>query len=112
MANVRQVADVLNTEPEDLMLANLPLFHAFGLTVTTFLPLLEGIPMVCHPDPTDALGCAKTIARHRVSILCSTSTFLRLYTRNPKIHPIMLESLRLVVAGRNALARTCGRPSR
>jgi acyl-[acyl-carrier-protein]-phospholipid O-acyltransferase/long-chain-fatty-acid--[acyl-carrier-protein] ligase len=95
---------VLNTEAEDLMLANLPLFHAFGLTVTTFLPLLEGIPMVCHPDPTDALGCAKAIARHRVSILCSTSTFLRLYARNPKIHPIMLESLRLVVAGAERLS--------
>jgi acyl-CoA synthetase (AMP-forming)/AMP-acid ligase II len=45
------------------MLSNLPLFHAFGLTVTTCLPLLEGIPMVCHPDPTDAVGSAKAIAR-------------------------------------------------
>ena len=71
-----------------------------GLVIdTTALPLLEGIPMVCHPDPTDALGCAKAIARHRVSILCSTSTFLRLYSRNRRIHPMMLESLRIVVAG-------------
>lgn len=104
MANVRQTSDVLNTEADDLFLSNLPLFHAFGLTATTFLPLLEGIPMVCHPDPTDALGCAKAIARHRATFLCSTSTFLRLYTRNRKIHPMMLESLRLVVAGAERLA--------
>lgn len=104
MANVRQVADVLNTESEDLVLANLPLFHAFGLTVTTFMPLLEGIPMVCHPDPTDAAGTAKVIARHRATLLCSTSTFLRLYTRNQRIHPLMLESLRLVVAGAERLS--------
>jgi 1-acyl-sn-glycerol-3-phosphate acyltransferase len=104
LANVRQVADVLNAEADDTLLANLPLFHAFGLTVTTLLPLLEAIPMVCHPDPTDALGCAKAIARHRVTVLCSTSSFLRLCTRNPRVHPLMLESLRLVVAGAERLS--------
>ena len=104
MANVRQTSDVLNTEATDVILANLPLFHAFGLTVTTFLPLVEGVPMVCHPDPTDALGCAKAIARHRATFLCSTSTFLRLYTRNKKIHPLMLESLRVLVAGAERLS--------
>ncbi len=104
MANVRQTSDVLNTEASDVIMANLPLFHAFGLTVTTFLPLVEGVPMVCHPDPTDALGCAKAIARHRATFLCSTSTFLRLYTRNRKVHPMMLESLRNVVAGAERLS--------
>lgn len=103
MANVRQIADVLNTERDDVVLANLPLFHAFGLTVTTFLPLLEGIPMVCHPDPTDAAGSAKAIARYRATVLCSTSTFLRLYTRNRRVHPLMLQSLRTVVAGAERL---------
>jgi acyl-[acyl-carrier-protein]-phospholipid O-acyltransferase/long-chain-fatty-acid--[acyl-carrier-protein] ligase len=104
MANVRQISDVLNTEPEDLILANLPPFHAFGLTVTTFLPLLEGIPMVCHPDPTDAVGTAKAIARYRATVLCSTSTFLRLYIRNQRVHPLMLQSVRVVVAGAERLA--------
>jgi acyl-[acyl-carrier-protein]-phospholipid O-acyltransferase/long-chain-fatty-acid--[acyl-carrier-protein] ligase len=104
LANVRQISDVLNTEPDDLILANLPPFHAFGLTVTTFLPLLEGIPMVCHPDPTDAAGTAKAIARYRATVLCSTSTFLRLYIRNQRVHPLMLQSVRVVVAGAERLA--------
>ena len=103
LGNVRQISDVLNPQAEDVVLANLPLFHAFGLTVTTFLPLLEGIPMVCHPDPTDALGSARAIARYRATLLCSTSTFLRLYTRNRKVPPLMLESLRFVVAGAERL---------
>ncbi len=103
MANVSQISDVLNTESDDVVLSNLPLFHAFGLTVTTFMPVLEGIPMVCHPDPTDAVGCAKAIARHRATMLCSTSTFLRLYTRNKRVHPLMLDSLRVVVAGAERL---------
>jgi acyl-[acyl-carrier-protein]-phospholipid O-acyltransferase / long-chain-fatty-acid--[acyl-carrier-protein] ligase len=104
LGNLRQISDVLNAEASDVILANLPPFHAFGLTVTTFLPLIEGIPMVCHPDPTDALGTAKAIARHRATVLCSTSTFLRLYARNRKVHPLMLDSLRIVVAGAERLA--------
>lgn len=104
LANVRQISDVLNTERDDVLLANLPLFHAFGLTATTFMPLLEGLPMVCHPDPTDAVGTAKAIARYRATVLCGTSTFLRLYARSPKVHPLMLQSLRIVVAGAERLA--------
>ncbi len=118
MANLTQVADVLDTRGDDRIIATLPLFHAFGLTVTTLMPLIEGIPMVCHPDPTDALNIAKTIARHRATILCGTSTFLRLYARNKRVHPLMLASLRIVVAGaerlnpevREAFALKFGKP--
>jgi acyl-[acyl-carrier-protein]-phospholipid O-acyltransferase/long-chain-fatty-acid--[acyl-carrier-protein] ligase len=104
LANVRQIADVLNLEERDVVMASLPLFHAFGLTVTTFMPLLEGAPMVCHADPTDALGVAKTIAEYRATVLCGTATFLRLYTKHPRVHPLMLSSLRVVVAGAEKLS--------
>ena len=104
MANVKQISDVLNTETHDTMMNSLPLFHAFGLSVTTFLPLVEGIPMVTHPDPTDAAGTAKAIAKYRATILCGTSTFLRLYVRSKKVLPLMLESLRIVVAGAEKLS--------
>lgn len=104
IANVKQVADVLNTQDNDVVMASLPLFHAFGLTVTQFMPLLEGLPMVCHADPTDVLGVAKAIAKNRVTLLCGTSTFLRLYCRNHKVHPLMLDSLRIVVSGAEKLS--------
>ncbi len=103
MANVKQVAAVLNMRDNDTVMASLPLFHAFGLTVTQFLPLIEGMPMVCHPDPTDALGLSKAVAKHNATILFGTSTFLRLFCRNKKIQPMMLESLRLVIAGAERL---------
>ena len=99
MSNVRQVSDVLNTETSDIVMATLPLFHAFGLTVTTFMPLIEGIPMVTHPDPTDAPNVGKAVAKHRATILLGTSTFFRLYTKNSRVLPLMFESLRVVVAG-------------
>ncbi|MEH6649110.1 MAG: acyl-[ACP]--phospholipid O-acyltransferase [Motiliproteus sp.] len=103
MANLKQAADVLNMNDDDVVMASLPLFHAFGLTVTQFLPLIEGIPMVCHPDPTDALGVAKAVAKYQATVMCGTSTFLRLYTRNSKIHPLMFDSLRIVVSGAERL---------
>ncbi len=104
MANLTQVSDVLDTQADDRVMATLPLFHAFGLTVTTFMPLVEGIPMICHPDPTDVLNIAKATAKHQATILCGTSSFLRLYTRNRRVHPLMLDSLRIVVAGAERLS--------
>ncbi|WAC08521.1 MAG: acyl-[ACP]--phospholipid O-acyltransferase [Thermodesulfobacteriota bacterium] len=104
VGNIKQVASVLNFQESDVLLSVLPLFHSFGLTVTSFLPLVEGIPVVCHPDPTNAYAIGKLVAEHRATILCSTSTFLRLYNKNKKLHPLMFESLRLVVAGAEKLS--------
>ena len=103
MGNIRQVASLLNAQ-DDVMMNSLPLFHAFGLTVTSLLPLIEGIACVCQPDPTNAGAIGKLAARHRATILCATSTFLRLYTRDRKLVPLMFKSLRLVVAGAERLA--------
>lgn len=102
-ANVQQTLQVLNPEHDDVMLGNLPLFHAFGLTVTQFLPLLHGIPVAFHPDPTDAVGSAKLLTRFKATIMFGTSTFFRLYVKNRNVHPLMLKSLRLVVSGAEKL---------
>lgn len=103
MANLQQVSDVLNTQETDVIMGSLPLFHAFGLTVTQFLPLIEGIPLVCHADPTDAEGIGQAVAKHNVTIICGTSTFFRLYSNSKKLNPLMFNSLRFVVAGAEKL---------
>jgi acyl-[acyl-carrier-protein]-phospholipid O-acyltransferase/long-chain-fatty-acid--[acyl-carrier-protein] ligase len=104
MANIKQISDVLKTRDDDVVMGCLPPFHSFGLTVTTFLPLIEGIPVVCHPDPTDVVNIAKAISSNKVTVMCATATFLRLYTKNKKVQPLMLESLRIVVAGAEKLS--------
>ncbi|MGO1297335.1 MAG: acyl-[ACP]--phospholipid O-acyltransferase [Vibrio sp.] len=103
MANLRQVADVLNVREDDRIMATLPLFHAFGLTVTGMLPLMEGIPVICHPDPTDGANIAKAVAKHQATLMCATSTFLRMYQHNRRIKPMMFKSLRAVVSGAEKL---------
>ncbi len=102
-ANIKQVGALLNFEESDVMLNSLPIFHSFGLTVTTLLPMCEGVTMVSAPDPTDAYAIGKLAARYEATIMFGTSTFLRLYTRNKKLHPLMFKSLRMVVAGAEKL---------
>ncbi|WP_034583946.1 MFS transporter [Helicobacter pametensis] len=103
MSNIAQISDVLCVQDHDSILSSLPPFHAFGLTATTLLPLLSGIPSITYPDPTDALGIAQTIAKHQVSIMCGTSTFLGIYARHPKVDRLMFASLRIVVSGAEKL---------
>ncbi|MBA2651107.1 MAG: MFS transporter, partial [Tatlockia sp.] len=104
LSNIHQVATVFGLEDKDVMMNSLPLFHAFGLTVTTLMPLLVGMPMVCCPDPTKSLLIAKLICKHRATVFCSTSSLLSLYTRNALIHRQLLASLRIVVAGAEKLS--------
>jgi len=103
MANIKQLSALLNFQESDVILNSLPIFHSFGLTVTTMLPLCEGITMVSAPDPTDAPGIGKLAARYRATIMFGTSTFFRLYNRNRKLHPLMFETVRMVVAGAEKL---------
>ncbi len=104
MANIYQVSDMLDPPGEEVVMASLPLFHAFGLTVTGLMPLVEGMPAICHPDPTDVPTIARAIARYEATVFCGTSTFLRMFTRNRRVHPLMLQSLRVVVAGAEKLS--------
>ncbi len=106
LANTKQVVEILNPNEEEVFLGSLPMFHAFGLTVTTYLPLLEGFSLICHPDPTDAVGVGKAVSSHNATFMCATATFLRLYTKNKRVNPLMFQSLRYVIAGAEKLSPT------
>ncbi|SFV63641.1 Putative 2-acylglycerophosphoethanolamine acyltransferase / acyl-acyl carrier protein synthetase [hydrothermal vent metagenome] len=103
MGNIKQAITLINPNDNDVMLGTLPIFHSFGLTVTTLLPLIEGIPVVCHPDPTDGFGIGKMAAKYEATMLFATATFFRLYTRNKKLNPLMFKNLRMVIAGAEKL---------
>ncbi len=104
MGNIKQTITLINPSDEDVILATLPIFHSFGLTVTSLLPLIEDIPIAAHPDPTDGLGVAKMCVKYKATFMFGTSTFYGLYLRNRKIHPLMFDSLRMVVAGAEKLS--------
>ncbi|SHJ40662.1 acyl-[acyl-carrier-protein]-phospholipid O-acyltransferase / long-chain-fatty-acid--[acyl-carrier-protein] ligase [Fibrobacter sp. UWP2] len=103
MGNIQQLACIFNVTKNDVMLSELPLFHSFGLTVTTLLNLTEGCPIVAVADPTDVKTMARVCAEFRVSAFVATPTFLRAFTISRYVHPMSLKYVRLIIAGAEAL---------
>ena len=79
------------------ILANLPLFHSFGFTITTLYPLLEGLEIVSAPSPLDLVSSLRAIREEQVDVLMGTPTFLKGYLRKAKAGD--LASVKYVVAG-------------
>jgi long-chain-fatty-acid--[acyl-carrier-protein] ligase len=81
----------------DSAIGFLPMFHSFGLTVTTLIPLVTGIRVVHHPDPTDAGAIIRKVATYKPTVLVGTPTFLGFVLDLAK--PGELDSLRLIIVG-------------
>jgi acyl-[acyl-carrier-protein]-phospholipid O-acyltransferase / long-chain-fatty-acid--[acyl-carrier-protein] ligase len=103
IGNVKQSMMILDARASDSIISILPIFHVFGITATTLLPLIEGLFYVCHPDPTDAQTLGELSVQYKPTILCGTSTFFRLYTKNRQLTKETFKSYRMVVAGAEKL---------
>ncbi|PSM52258.1 2-acylglycerophosphoethanolamine acyltransferase / acyl-acyl carrier protein synthetase [Campylobacter blaseri] len=103
MANIIQVYTLLNSDKNEVLLASLPIFHSFGLTITTLLPLSEGIKSVHVADPTDAKSVGVMTARYNATVIFGTSTFFRIYAKSRKLIPLMFKSVRVAVSGAEKL---------
>ena len=79
------------------VIANLPIFHSFGFTVTLWYPLLRGCSVVTLPSPLEVKKVAEAIKADSATILIGTPTFLKPYMKH--IEPEQLASLKYVVAG-------------
>jgi acyl-[acyl-carrier-protein]-phospholipid O-acyltransferase/long-chain-fatty-acid--[acyl-carrier-protein] ligase len=97
MANVDAVAQVYEVGPGDCMLGSLPFFHAFGYTMTLWLPMIEGFRAVYHPNPIDAPAIGELSAKYGATFLLSTPTFCMAYLR--KCQPDQFSKLRYVLTG-------------
>ena len=97
LANIRMALDGFTLKRSDSILGFLPPFHSFGLTVTGLMPLLAGIRVVRHPDPTDAGGLARKITTYKPTLLAGTPTFVSYILARSE--PGDLDSLRLIVVG-------------
>jgi long-chain-fatty-acid--[acyl-carrier-protein] ligase len=81
----------------DSIFGFLPAFHSFGMTVTCLLPLVGGLRVVHHPDPTDASVLAYKLGAYRPTILAGTPTFVGFLLEHAKRE--QLTSLRLIIVG-------------
>ena len=85
-ANVKAFNDLLALQPGEKVLGALPLFHAFGYTVTFWLPAMDlGVSGIYHFNPLDPKKVGEMARKYRCLALPSTPTFLRgLLRRCPK----------------------------
>jgi long-chain-fatty-acid--[acyl-carrier-protein] ligase len=97
MHDVRAGASALEFKRGDILLGFLPPFHSFGLSANMVLPLVGGVRVVHHADPTDAAGLARKIAAYKPTLLFSTPTFFSYILNAAK--PGDLASLRFVITG-------------
>jgi acyl-[acyl-carrier-protein]-phospholipid O-acyltransferase/long-chain-fatty-acid--[acyl-carrier-protein] ligase len=92
LANIRQMLAVTDITDGDRLFNCLPLFHSFGLTVGTFLPLVRGIYIFLYPSPLHYRMVPAAFYEHDCTVFLSTNTFLNGYAR--KAHPYDFRSLR------------------
>lgn len=101
LANAMQVEARLALSPADKLLNVLPVFHSYGLTGGTILPLMVGVHTVFYPSPLHFKIIPELAKKTRPTIMFATDTFLSAYARTADDEDF--SSLRLVVAGAEPL---------
>lgn len=101
LANIAQADCVIDFSAKDIALNVLPMFHCFGLTVGTLLPVVSGVKTFLYPTPLHYNIIPEISYAIRATMLFGTDTFLAKYAENA--NPYDFFSMRYVIAGAEKL---------
>ncbi|MBB6412619.1 acyl-[ACP]--phospholipid O-acyltransferase [Mesorhizobium sangaii] len=97
LANAAQAASRIDFHSGDKVFNVLPIFHSFGMTAGTVLPLISGVPVYFYPSPLHYRIVPELIYASNATIIFGTDTFLAGYARTA--HPYDFRSIRYCFAG-------------
>jgi len=100
-ANVGAFLGHLNLKETDTLLGALPLFHAFGYTVTFWLPAMTYVKGVYHFNPLEPKKVVEMAQQYQCTAFPTTPTFLRNYLKHSQKEDF--ESVHTVICGAEKL---------
>lgn len=97
-SNARDVAAYLGFSSEDRVLATLPVFHVFALTVVVNAPLVTGATIILVPkfSPADVFAIAKS---EQATVFAGVPTMYNFLYQFPDADPADFSSVRLAISG-------------
>ncbi|MBR0655900.1 acyl-[ACP]--phospholipid O-acyltransferase [Roseomonas arctica] len=101
LANCAQVSAVLDISARDRVLNAMPMFHSFGLTAGTLLPVFSGVGIFFYPSPLHFRIIPEVAYDTECTIVFGTDTFLNGWARFANAYDFRW--LRFAVAGAEKL---------
>ena len=83
----------------EVLLACLPYFHVFGMTVSMLWPLLAGFHVVLTPNPRDIDDLVKNITKYKVSIFPAVPALFNAINNHPRIDRLDISSIKGCFSG-------------
>ncbi len=102
-SNLEGIRETLNLDSEDTFLANLPLFHVFGLTSIYWLPITLGCTIVAYPNPLDYKIICGLIRKYKVTMMAGTPSFYYGYLKKSKSGDF--DSMKMAISGADTLTK-------